>query len=70
MLHLNTIKINQNVLLAGLCALITLIPVLNFALTVPGELVLTLGAWLVSNGLISALLFLHSRMSRPLAVHS
>lgn len=70
MLHLNTQKINQNVLLAGLCALITLVPVVNFALTVPGELLLTLGAWAVSNGLISALLFLYSRMNRPAAVRA
>ena len=66
----NITKINQTVLLAGLCALITLLPVLNFALTVPGELMLTLGAWAVSNGLISTLLFLHSRLSRLVTVRS
>lgn len=67
---INITKINQTVLLAGLCALITLVPVLNFALTVPGEMMLTLAAWAVSNGLISTLLFLHSRMSRPAAARA
>lgn len=70
MVNLNTTKINHNVLLATLCALITLVPVVNFALTVPGELVLTLGAWVISNGLISTLLFLYSRMNRPVAVRA
>ena len=70
MLNLNTTKINHNVLLAGLCALITLVPVVNFALTVPGELVLTVGAWAISNGLISTLLFLVGRMNRPAAVRA
>lgn len=70
MVNLNTTKINHNVLLASLCALITLVPVVNFALTVPGEIVLTLIAWAVSNGLISALLFLYGRMNRPVAVRA
>lgn len=70
MVNLNTTKISHNVLLASLCALITLVPVVNFALTVPGEIVLTLIAWVVSNGLISALLFLYGRMNRPVAVRA
>lgn len=70
MLYLNTQKLNANLLLAGLCALITLVPVVNFALTVPGEMMLVLGAWAVSNGLISALLFLHSRITAAASVRS
>lgn len=70
MLHLNTQKLNANLLLSALCALITLVPVINFALTVPGELVLVLGAWAVSNSLISALLFLYSRMKAAAPVRS
>lgn len=70
MLHGNTQKLNPNFLLAGLCALITLVPVVNFALTVPGELMLVLGAWFVSNALISMLLFLHSRLTATVAVRS
>lgn len=70
MLNLNTTKINHNVLLAGLCALITLVPVVNFALTVPGEIALTLGAWAISNGLISTLLFLYGRLNRPVTVRA
>lgn len=70
MLHLNIQKINLTGLLAALCALITLVPVLNFVLAVPGELLLALGAWVLSNGLISAFLFFYSRLNRSLAVHS
>ena len=70
MLQLNIQKVNLNILLAALCALITFVPVLNFVLAVPGELVLALGAWVLSNGLISAFLFLYSRLNRSLAVRS
>lgn len=70
MLQLNIQKINLTGLLAALCALITLVPVLNFALAVPGELGLALGAWVLSNGLISAFLFLYSRLTRSLGTRS
>lgn len=64
MVTMMTKKLSHNYLLAALCALITFIPVLNYALTVPSELVLVLGAWLISNLVISAFLLLHSRLDR------
>lgn len=51
-------------LLSILCPLITLIPVLTFVWSVPAEAGLTLGAWLISNLLIQALLWMIAHMER------
>lgn len=61
---LMTKKFNQYYLLAGLCALISLLPVLNYSLVVPGEMGLTLAAWFLSNLVISTSLFFYSRLNR------
>lgn len=50
--------------LSLLCPLITLIPVLTFLWSTPAEAGLTLGAWLVSNGMIVALVWLLCRLER------
>ncbi|MEZ4734193.1 MAG: hypothetical protein R3E79_44430 [Caldilineaceae bacterium] len=70
MSNLTVGKINRNYLLAGLCALITLIPVLNYTIAVPDELLLTLVAWGGSNGLITGCLLVYSRWGRSWALHS
>jgi hypothetical protein len=67
---LSTKKINSHYLLAGLCALISLLPVLNYSLTVPGEMVLTLAAWFVSNVVISTSLYLYSRWNHVAIAHA
>jgi len=61
---------NQYPWLAGLCALITFLPVLNYCVAVPGEMILTLAAWFLSNSIISAGLFVYSRMSRTTTTHA
>jgi hypothetical protein len=58
-------KLNQYSLLAGMCAGITFLPVLNHCLAVPGELLLTLTAWFLSNCVIAIALFIYSRFLRP-----
>ena len=54
--------------LALLCALISLVPVLNYVLTVPAEMMVTLGAWLFGNLVITLSLVLYSRTTRPARV--
>ncbi len=54
--------------LALLCALISLIPVLNYSLAVPDEMLLTMSAWLLSNLVIAAYLWLSSRATRTTRV--
>ena len=61
---------NQYPWLAGLCALITFLPVLNYCVAVPGEMFLTLAAWFLSNSIISAGLFIYSRMTRTTTTHA
>jgi len=60
---LTTKNFNQYPWLAGLCALITFLPVLNYCIAVPGEMILTLAAWFLSNSVVSAGLFVYSRMT-------
>lgn len=55
--------------LSMLCPLITLIPVLTFLWSTPAEAGLTLGAWLVSNGMVVALVWLLGRMERATLHH-
>ncbi|MFZ4662857.1 MAG: hypothetical protein ACOYNY_37975 [Caldilineaceae bacterium] len=67
---LTTKNFNQYPWLAGLCALITFLPVLNHCLAVPGEMLLTLAAWLLSNGIVSAGLFVYIRLRRTTPTHA
>jgi hypothetical protein len=67
---LTTKKFNSHYLLAGLCALITLLPVLNYSLTVSGEMLLTLSAWFVSNLFISTALYIYSRWNHAAIAHA
>jgi hypothetical protein len=67
---LTTKNFNQYPWLVGLCALITFLPVFNHCLAVPGEMVLTLAAWLLSNGVVSAGLFVYSRLRRATPTHA
>lgn len=70
MLNLMNKKYNQYFLFAGLCALISLLPVLNYSLAVPGEMVLTLTAWFLSNSVIVLALFLYSRFDRTVTTRA
>lgn len=64
------VKFNQYYLLSGLCALISLLPVLNYSLAVPGEMALTLIAWFLSNVVVSVALFFYSRFGRAANAHA
>jgi len=67
---LTTKNFNQYPWLAGLCALITFLPVLNYCIAVPGEMILTLAAWFLSNSIVSTGLFVYSRMTRTTTTHA
>ncbi len=69
MLQLMPKKLNHYSL-AILCALISLIPVLNYSLVVPDEMLLTLAAWLLSNLVITTYLLLSSRATRTTRVNA
>jgi predicted membrane channel-forming protein YqfA (hemolysin III family) len=62
MMKLATKKVNFVYWLFGLCAGLTFVPVLLYSLSVPGEIRLTLGLWLLSNFLIMVLLFFYNRL--------
>lgn len=59
----NLIKKNLNpyCAFAVLCALITLLPVINYSLSTPADLVVTIAAWFLSNLVICTGLFFYSR---------
>lgn len=62
---MNTFKnLNYKSWLSILCPLITLIPVLNFVWSAPGESMLTLGAWFISNLMMLTMLWLLGRLER------
>ncbi len=66
---LTTKSFNQYSWLAGFCALITFLPVLNHCMAVPGEMMLTLAAWFLSNSIISTGLFVYNRLTRTTTMH-
>lgn len=59
----NLIKKNLNpyCAFAVLCALITLLPVINYSLSTPADLVVTLVIWVLSNMVTCSGLFFYSR---------
>lgn len=63
---LNLIKKNLNscYVLSALCALISLLPVFKYSFSAPGDLILTLVIWLLSNLVISTFFFYYNRNDR------
>lgn len=67
---LTTKNFNQYPWLAGLCALLTFLPVLDYCVDVPAEMMLTLTAWFLSNSIVSTGLFVYSRLAHTTNTHA